>query len=122
MRNGHKRVSPLRVLHALVADVGALHASVSTLPPPTPVRAGKTGMEWQGRLHQLGSAQLVQHAKAAGSGLESASIAEAHRVIGVRLTGPDRTGLFCHGPWLQVDLGQLQFSSECQSRKPSLSR
>lgn len=80
----------LRVLHALAADVGALHASVSTLPPFDPANAhsllpGPGKREWEiGKAGYVSwaSAQLVRHAKkAAGSALENASVEEARGAI-----------------------------------------
>ena len=80
----------LRVLHALAADVGALNASVSTLPPLDPANThsllpGPGQREWEmGKDGYLSwaSAQLVRHAKkAAGSALESASGEEAYGAI-----------------------------------------
>jgi len=80
----------LRVLHALAADVGALYASVSTLPPLESANThtllpGPGKREWEiDRAGYLSwaSAQLVQHAKkTAGSALESASVEEARGAI-----------------------------------------
>ena len=72
----------LRMLHTLADDVGALHASISALPPlehtttqSLPPGPGKR--EWEiGKAGYINwaNARLVQHAKeAAGSTLENAS-------------------------------------------------
>ena len=80
----------LRVLHALAADVSALTANVSTLPPLDPANThsllpGPGKREWEiGKAGYLNwaNAQLVRHAKkATGSAPESASIEEARGAI-----------------------------------------
>jgi kinetochore protein Mis12/MTW1 len=90
-RLAHLQPDKLRVLHTLAEDVGALHETVSALPPLEPSNAlslpppGPGKREWEigkAGYRNWANAQLLQHGKEAGSALEGDSAQEAPVVNG----------------------------------------